>query len=143
MLDHPSDVIRVLVRYMDVFDPSTGSIVFVGRSRTRFGHPAFRGGLIAGIEERAELVRRLHRLHPRKRNVLCLWYMTSLPATDIARRVGVSRMHCYRLKRQALSEMAQTDEEMSAAASDRHEPRSTALGGGLARPVTGSVESAR
>lgn len=115
MLDGPSDVIRALIRYMDVFDPSTASIVLVGRRGSRFGRDAFRGGFIAGIEERAELVRRLQRLNPRKRNVLCLWYMSSLPAIDIAKHVGISRVHCYRLRKQALSEMTRTDEEMAQA----------------------------
>jgi DNA-directed RNA polymerase specialized sigma24 family protein len=104
VLDHPSTVIRALAAYMDVFDPRTGSLIVVGRSGGQAESEPARG-LSARIEERAELVRRLHLLDPRKRNVLCLWYMTGLPATEIARRVGVSRVHAYRLRNQALAEI--------------------------------------
>src|SRR5207249_2393384 len=97
VLDHPSAVIRALSAYMDVFDPRTGSLLIVGRSAGHVESEPVRG-LSARIEERAELVSRLQRLDLRKRNVLCLWYMTGLSAVEIARRVGVSRVHAYRLR---------------------------------------------
>lgn len=106
MLEDPADIIRALVRYRDVFDPRTGSIIVAGgASGSSFGRDPFRGGFIAGIEERAELVRRLLRLPVRERNILWMWYVVGLPVTQIARRVGLSRMHCYRLRNKSLREM--------------------------------------
>jgi len=107
VLDEPSEIIRALVRYMDIFDPRTSSLLVVGRGGRHFGADPFGQGFIAGMEERTELVRRLHRLHPRKRDVLCLTYMTSLAANEIAELVGVSRVHYFRLRRQALKEMVE------------------------------------
>lgn len=111
LLDHSSDVIRVLVRYRDIFDPRTGSVIVLGGAVDRFTADHFRGGFIAGIEERGELLRRLHRLEPRKAQLLFLWYVMSLPVTRIAKRIHVSRMHCYRLRNQALDEMTEPIEQ--------------------------------
>lgn len=111
MLEHPSEVVRTLVRYRDIFDPRTGSIIVLTGATAAPGRDPFRGGFIAGIEERAELLRRLGHLDHRKRLLLFLWYVTSLPVTQIARRIHVSRMHCYRLRNQALEEMTQAIED--------------------------------
>lgn len=105
MLDDPSEVIRALLRYRDIFDPRTGSILLIGGARDPVGRDPFRGGFIAGMEERTELLKRLQKLDPRKRQVLCLWYMAGLPVVQIARRVRISRMHCYRLRNQAFEQM--------------------------------------
>lgn len=136
MFDARSEVIRALVRYADVFDPNTCSVILVGRAAKSFGRDPFRGGFIARIEERAELVRRLRRLHPRKRTVLCLWYMTSRTAVEIAKHVGVSRMHCYRLRNQALAEMARAEEEEGA---PRPQPQPVLRGAPQRAPVSGAA----
>lgn len=110
MLEHPADVIRALQRYADVFDPRSGSIIAVGSAQTPgYGDP-FRGGLVSRFEERWELVRRIQRLDERKRRVLSLWYISSLPVVQIARTLHLSRMHCYRLRNQALHELANPPE---------------------------------
>lgn len=66
---------------------------------------AFHPGLVAGLEERAELAARLRRIGPRERLLLFLWYAEEQPVTAIAQRLGVSRVHCYRLRDRALREM--------------------------------------
>jgi hypothetical protein len=106
MLATETEVVRALTRYRDIFDPRSGSVIVAGRSQgCRSERDPFRGGFIGGIEERGELVRRLSLLDPRSRRVLCLWYIAALPVTHIARRVGLSRMHCYRLRNRALRRM--------------------------------------
>lgn len=110
MLDRVHDVIRALARYREVFDPRTGSIVVTGQ-RGGYAGDGFRPGFVAGIEERAELVRRLRRLKSRERTLLYLWYVEGRPVVDIARRLSVSRMHCYRLAKRALFEMTEADDQ--------------------------------
>lgn len=119
MLDTASDVIRNLLRYRDVFDPKSASILFAGKGTRGFGGEPFRGGFISRFEERTELARRLRRLPSRERALLYLWYVESLPVTEIAVRLGVSRVHCYRLRNRALREMTQTED------SESPEPAST------------------
>jgi DNA-directed RNA polymerase specialized sigma24 family protein len=116
MLDTASDVIRNLLRYPDVFDPKTASILFVGKGSRGYGGEPFRAGFISRFEERTELVRRLRRLAPRERDLLLLWYVESRPVTEIAHRLSVSRVHCYRLRNRALREMTQTDSDIARSA---------------------------
>jgi DNA-directed RNA polymerase specialized sigma24 family protein len=113
VLDNPSQVITALLRYQDVFDPSTSSVLTVSASpKARgFGGEPFRGGLISRFEERVELVRRLRRLDPRKRAVLYLWYVESYPVAKIASELGISRVHCYRVRKRALNEMTDPNNE--------------------------------
>jgi DNA-directed RNA polymerase specialized sigma24 family protein len=101
VLAQPPDVIRALLRYREVVDPRTGSILFLGGGR-RYRSDPFHPGFLAGMEERAELVRRLRRIEPRDRLLLFLWYVDGLPVTEIAQRMGISRMQCYRRRDRAL-----------------------------------------
>jgi DNA-directed RNA polymerase specialized sigma24 family protein len=105
VLDDASQVITALVRYHDVFDPRTTSVLTVSGGTRSVGGEPFRGQLIGGFEQRVELVRRLRRLSHRERALLYLWYVESLPVVKIAKRLGVSRVHCYRLRRRALEAM--------------------------------------
>lgn len=100
-----SEVVRELVRIVDVFDPATGSLLRVGQGGTHGWGEPFRAGFITGWERREELLRRLRRLDARKQTILCYWYLGSLSAADIAKKVNVSRTHCYRLRNQALREL--------------------------------------
>jgi hypothetical protein len=108
LLSDPSDVIRALTRFGDVFDPRTGSILFLGGTRG-FRTEPFHPGFLAGVEERAELARRLHRLGQRERLLLFLWYVEGDSASEIAERLGISRVHCYRLRNRALTALASPD----------------------------------
>jgi DNA-directed RNA polymerase specialized sigma24 family protein len=111
MLRDPDEVIRALTRLRDVLNPRSRSILFVGATngaeRDPF-HPAF----LVSIEARAELVRRLRLLQPRDRLLLFLWYVEGWPPTEVARHLGISRVHCYRLRNRALARL--TDPEPSA-----------------------------
>jgi DNA-directed RNA polymerase specialized sigma24 family protein len=113
MLDTTGDVIHALIRYEDVFDPRSGSLLIARSGGDTFADEPFRGDLLTRIEERAELRRRLGALDARERELLCLWYVASWPVVRIARQIGVSRVHCYRLRNRALREMTRDPEDRS------------------------------
>ena len=99
-----SDLVRALARYGDEAGPRTGSVMFVGGAPPRSRDP-FHPGVIAGLEERAELARRLRRLSDRDRLLVFLWYVEGWPAPQIAEHLGISRVHCYRVRDRALGAM--------------------------------------
>jgi len=99
-----SDLVRALARYGDEAGPRTGSVMFVGGAPPRSRDP-FHPGVIAGLEERAELARRLHRLSDRDRLLVFLWYVEGWSVPNIAAHLGISRVHCYRVRDRALRAM--------------------------------------
>lgn len=103
-----AEIIRALARTRHAVDPRTGSIIFVSGAKSGNKDP-FGGVFLAGIEERSELVRRLRLIEPRDRKLLFLWYVEGLPVTTIAKRLGISRVHCYRLRKRALQQMTTPD----------------------------------
>jgi hypothetical protein len=112
----PAGVISMLRRYRDVFDPKTTSILLVSRQGFDPTQGPFRAGFVSRLDEREELRRRMtDRLAERERRLLFLWYVMELRPGDVARRIRVSRVHCYRLRQAALSALC--DEEASETAS--------------------------
>ncbi len=67
----------------------------------------FGPGFLTRFEERTEVDRLLQDLDPRDRQLLTLWYVEGHPVTTIARRLGISRVHCYRLRDRALRQMVE------------------------------------
>lgn len=65
----------------------------------------FGRGFLTGLDERSELARLLDALDPRERRLLVLWFVEGYPVSAIARALGISRVHCYRLKDRALRQM--------------------------------------
>jgi DNA-directed RNA polymerase specialized sigma24 family protein len=114
---HPSDVIAALRRFRTYYDPKTASILLVGRGGEGAHGDPFRGGFLNSIEERHELLRRLGTLEPRSRKLLILWFVEGVPVAHIARKLSMSRVHCYRVQRAALDAMLDhdTSEEPSVA----------------------------
>lgn len=96
------DVIRALARFRDCYDPKTASLMLVGSHAQDPHAEPFRAGFIARFDERAELLRRLATLDERARRLLVLWHVEAVPVAHIARRLGISRVHCYRVNRRAL-----------------------------------------
>lgn len=106
MFETPAQVIVALKRYRDVFDPRTTSIITPSRNGHDPHADPFRTGFLAGIQERDELLRRLsERIARRERILLLLWYIADLPVGRIARRLDISRVHCYRLRKQAIESL--------------------------------------
>lgn len=97
---------RALAQLGEAPGPAGGSLVRLRERRHRIPREPFRPGFLSGIEERAEVVRRLRALEPRERLLLYLWYAEGRAVTEIAGRLGVSRVHCYRLRDRALAALA-------------------------------------
>lgn len=105
MFEEPGDVIRALVRFADCYDPKTASLMLVGAAtKDPHGDP-FGNGFIAHFDERAELLVRMQRVDERARTLLVMWYVQGRPVAHIARALGISRVHCYRVQRRALAAM--------------------------------------
>lgn len=66
-----------------------------------------RAGVLDTLDERSELRRRVDRLEERERKLLFLWYVTELPVGEIARAVGVSRRHCFRVRSRAVDKIVE------------------------------------
>lgn len=108
ILASPRDVVRCLITYSDWWQPATSSILQVGSAR-RGGDrtDGMRAGVLETLDERSELRRRIDRLQERERTLLFLWYVTELPVGEIARTVGVSRRHCFRVRSQAIDKVVE------------------------------------
>jgi len=100
----PTGVISMLRRYRDVFDPKTTSLLLVSRQGFDPSQGPFRAGFLSRLDEREELRQRMaDRLAERERKLLFLWYVVELRPGDVARTIRVSRVHCYRLRNDALA----------------------------------------
>jgi RNA polymerase sigma factor (sigma-70 family) len=97
-----SDVLRALEHFDDAIEPRTGSLLSVGGG-SRPHREIYGNGFLHRVEEHDELVRRMRRLPPRERLLLVLWYSHGWPVVEIAARLQISRVHCYRLRNRALA----------------------------------------
>lgn len=115
VLASPRDVVRCLITYSDWWQPATSSILQVGAAK-RVGDQTdgMRAGLLETLDERSELRRRVERLEERERTLLFLWYVTELPVEQIARAVGVSRRHCFRVRSKAIHRIVEMAESVPA-----------------------------
>jgi RNA polymerase sigma factor (sigma-70 family) len=95
-----ADVLQALGWYHDVTRHDNPSLLRIDPDRK--GRGPFGSTFLARVEEHEELVRRLRRLPSRERLLLLLWYTEQWQVSRIAERLGISRMHCYRLRERAL-----------------------------------------
>lgn len=65
----------------------------------------FRPGFLSTIDTRTELTYLLGLLDERSRTLLVLWFVEDFTVISIAGRLGISRVHCYRLRDKALRTM--------------------------------------
>jgi hypothetical protein len=104
------NVVWALKRYQDVFDPKSGSIIIPVKGRSEHTSEPFKPGFLEGIDRRDELLYRMRtRLDNRERMLLVLWYIADLKPGEVARKLGISRMHTYRLKKKALWALVDDD----------------------------------
>jgi DNA-directed RNA polymerase specialized sigma subunit len=117
VLNTHGTVVRALLTYTDWWQPSTTSVMQVGalRRTSNTSGDGLPSGLISTIHVRAELARRMILLEERDRTVLFLWYVQQLAASDIAKSVGVSRRHCFRLRAAAVKKLVDLAEPKQAA----------------------------
>jgi len=103
VLESTAEVTRCLGRYHDWYQPGTTSLMQLGgQHRNADGVVGFRGGFLETVDERIELCRRLESIDARDCLVLFLWYVVGLPPGEVARRVGISRRHCFRRRAEAV-----------------------------------------
>lgn len=95
-------IVRALTRLGTDQGPRR-SVVLAGGGPHGADRDPFGFGFIAGLEERVELARLLRRLDHRSAELLLLWYAHDWPVARIAERLGISRVHCYRLRDRAFA----------------------------------------
>jgi DNA-directed RNA polymerase specialized sigma subunit len=116
VLGTPNDVIRCLVTYTDWWQPVTTSVLQIAASgRKRDAPDGLRPGLVEHLEERTELCRRMEQLKARERLLLYLWYVKEAEIPQIARRVGVSQRHVFRVRAAAVKKIVDLGEDEHAA----------------------------
>jgi DNA-directed RNA polymerase specialized sigma24 family protein len=105
MLDSFASVERALGRYTDAFQPCSGSISAVPSARSGGDRFPFHPALLDGLEERAELRRRMAWLPEGEARVLIRWYIEGAHPDAIARDLGCSVRHVYRRRAAAIERL--------------------------------------
>jgi len=108
--DTQESVIRALVRF-DEDSTYSSSVLSIAKGGRRRAADAYGIGFLRRLEEHEELVRRMWRLTERDRLLLVLWYSQGWPVTQIATRLNISRVHCYRLRDRALASILEPSHE--------------------------------
>lgn len=105
LFETPQDIADALCRAPAFYHASSTSLMRLRRHARRPDAGPFRAGFLATIDERAELARLLASLEQRERALLLHWFVEDRPVAWIAKRLGISRVHCYRLRNRALRTM--------------------------------------
>jgi DNA-directed RNA polymerase specialized sigma24 family protein len=105
LFETTQDIADALCKAVGFYQASSTSLMRVRRQVRRPDAGPFRAGFLTAIDERAELSRLLGSLDARSRTLLHLWFVEDQPVTGIARQLGISRVHCYRLRDKALRAM--------------------------------------
>jgi hypothetical protein len=115
VLEDPREVIRCLVTYTDWWQPSTGSLMVLGRPRPDKNlRDGLNPGLIETLDERSELCRRMSKIGVRERTILFLWYVKQLHVDDVADAVKISRRQCFRLRSKTIQDLVKLGDPASA-----------------------------
>jgi hypothetical protein len=106
VLDTDREVIRCLITYTDWWQPTTSSVMQVGKARPDKNlRDGLNPGIIDTLDERTELCRRMAQMHERDRHLLFLWYVKQLHVDDIATSLNLSRRHCFRRRAAAVRQL--------------------------------------
>ena len=108
-------MIRALLRYTDWWQPASASVAIVGTARRGrdFGD-GIPKGLLATLDERTELCRRMRLVEDRDRRLLFLWYVKQLIAQDIAKEMRLSRRQVFRRRANAVRLIVDLDPDGNA-----------------------------
>ena len=112
MLSTPEKVISGLKTLNDCYYLKSKSIVYANHDMpdSKYREP-FRRGFLSEADKRFELVKRLNKLDDREKTTLLLFYTFSAPVDDIAKVVGVSWRHCYRIKKKGIENIIDIGED--------------------------------
>jgi DNA-directed RNA polymerase specialized sigma24 family protein len=91
--------------------PSSGSLISIDGSKHDPDRDPFRRGFLTALEVRTELMTLMRGLDERSQRLLLLWFVHGRPVGDIAAELGISRVHCYRLRNRALDDMLGVEQE--------------------------------
>src|SRR5439155_3166619 len=112
VLDSPEQVIQCLLRYVDWRQPSTTSILQVGKERgKRMLSDGFRAGLLETLDERTELCHRVSQLAERDQELLLRWYVGQDSVEDIASTLRISRRQFFRRRAHAIRKIVELGDE--------------------------------
>jgi DNA-directed RNA polymerase specialized sigma subunit len=108
------EVIKVLSEIDYVYNPNSSSlIVLEGFKNENLSQPEpFKRGFLSGFEKRWVLRQCLSKLEARKAKLLMFWYVQTMPKWQIAKAIGVSRSHLYRLRDKALEEVIRNSHQL-------------------------------
>ena len=110
------EVIWGLITYTDWWQPTTGSVLTVGAARrSKSMSDGIRPGLLATLDRRTELCRRMMSLADRDRRLLFLWYVQELPVADISKALHLSRRQCFRRRAHAIKSIVDEGQPQEAA----------------------------
>jgi DNA-directed RNA polymerase specialized sigma24 family protein len=98
-------IVHALERLEDGHGPKTSSIVGAERPERDPDADPFHPGFLTALERRTEVIHLLRGLDERSQRLLVLWFVEGRPVTEIASTLGISRVHCYRLRDKALDRM--------------------------------------
>ncbi|GFP25381.1 hypothetical protein HKBW3S43_01132 [Candidatus Hakubella thermalkaliphila] len=114
MLDTRQEVVRALVTLPDYYQIKSSSLITILARKKYYdkGRDPFGRKFLDNLEVRYELLRRLALLDERERNLLFMWYIETKPVVEIARKLHISRMHCYRLRLKALDNIISMNSEV-------------------------------
>lgn len=105
MFQTRQQVIAAIERVEQGYEPRTSSLLAIDRSPHDPDADPFHPGFLRALEGRREVIRLLRAIDPRSRTLLVLCFVEGRPMAEIARILGISRVHCYRLRSKALDEM--------------------------------------
>ena len=115
-LAHPTAVIMALLRYTDWWQPGTASVIQVGAARRNSTYSdGIPSGLLATLDERTELCRRMQQVSDAERSVLFLWYVRQLGVDEISHELRISRRQCFRRRASAIRKIVELGESDRAA----------------------------
>ena len=103
------EIIHMLKKLNDFYCLKSGSIIRPQQEKVVNREP-FIGGFLGSVDKRAEVARRLKKLERRQREILLLFYTFGKPVGFISKRFKISQRHFYRLKKKALDDLIDMDE---------------------------------
>jgi hypothetical protein len=102
VLSNFADVERALIHYTDYLQPRTGSVTGRGRGPGAGPGDPLHPALLARLEERSELSRRMAWLDREGAVILFRWYVEGAKPTVIAAALGRSLRYVYRRRNSAI-----------------------------------------